>query len=54
MAALDIVSSPQFTAMIDYLEQKLVRDAEEEHNVSVKRKFNIFSILISKLKIVYL
>ncbi len=34
MTALDIVSPEQFTAMIDFLEGKLVRDPEEEHNVS--------------------
>lgn len=34
MAALDIVTSEQFTAMIDFLEQNLVGDVEEEHNVS--------------------
>lgn len=37
LAALDIVTSEQFTAMIDFLEAKLVRDVEEEHNVSVYR-----------------
>lgn len=34
MTALDIVSSEQFTAMINFLEGKLVRDIEEEHNSS--------------------
>ncbi|KAG4065692.1 hypothetical protein HA402_012370 [Bradysia odoriphaga] len=34
MLALDIVSAPQFTAMINFLEKTLVHDAEEEHNYS--------------------
>ncbi|XP_037052009.1 uncharacterized protein LOC119085657 isoform X2 [Bradysia coprophila] len=34
MLALDIVSTPQFTAMVDFLEKTLVRNAEEEHNYS--------------------